>query len=67
VRRENVRDRDQVRSKHGLGDLELLNSRWHHSKGERSLGACTACGADIAPYDRAVFLHGEVYHARCAL
>ena len=36
------------------------------SLGEPSLGRCLACGANVHPDERALKLHGDLFHADCA-
>jgi hypothetical protein len=49
------------------GRIKLLNRAWHTSDRTERIGTCASCQEDIDGRERAVHLHGEVYHSGCAL
>ena len=46
--------------------IRLLNRAWHRGAGAQRIGVCAACEHDIKAEERAVHLHGELYHSGCA-
>ena len=46
--------------------IKLLNRGWHSRAVAERIGLCANCEQEIKADQRAVHLHGELYHAGCA-
>jgi hypothetical protein len=46
--------------------IRLLNRDWHRGGRPERFGICAGCEQDVKAEDRAVHLHGELYHSGCA-
>ena len=49
-----------------VGQIELLNARWHEPLGGPSRRCCPLCGADVSAGDHGVPHGSELDHADCA-